>query len=507
MDRSNSTASTSSAASSLSRASSQASTAGLTAYQARLLEGNSLSRAGSQNRGIFAASTTGPAAARRWTPSHRVSASVDRAVQDGILAATNRREKTRLLYNHRLDRHLQLTPRTPARSIIDPSPLTPNDATPRPPSRTVEDILSRHGLIKDDTGSSNASARSIRSFDSPSTPVAPSNAASHAVSRQIALYPTISQAPHFLTNSCLVLPSRGSFDSITASHRLPTHSPSPTPSSASADALERMRCRVVSRARPPRHYQPPSTDDEHFAAPRSNGISADRAQTLGSRRGRSQSVDVLAQAEAARNSFTPEPNTPSWIHSRGVYDERGVSVIPVKQPVVIPPSPTKHTFAPPPLDEPSHLGSREFGLNDDNGTRTNTSTLKRNKYGPVLTAGRRLGRHLPRIASGDGGAWDDKASAGKNQLARNASEKEKNGARSWRRKRKGPGGSAATSYASRTRQEDDLAFAMPPDFCIRCSPPSAAPVGAEDVLASWPFALYPRCHTVTKFSPGAAVGW
>ncbi|KAG8684176.1 hypothetical protein FRC09_015563, partial [Ceratobasidium sp. 395] len=201
MDRSNGTTSSSSATPSLSRASSQASTTGLTAYQARLLEGNSLSRAGSQNRGIFTPATTGPAAARRWAPSHRVSASVDRArgrreprseeQSDGgsppLQSPARPMSSTveDILRRHASHRATSPEPlRTPTRTA-DPLPLTPNDATPRPPSRTVEDILSRHGLMRDDTGSSDASVRSIRSIRStepPSTPVDLSNAASHAAS-------------------------------------------------------------------------------------------------------------------------------------------------------------------------------------------------------------------------------------------------------------------------------------------------------------------------------------
>ncbi|KAG8780657.1 hypothetical protein FRC12_022721, partial [Ceratobasidium sp. 428] len=167
----------------------------------------------------------------------------------------------------------------------------------------------------------------------------------------------------------------------------------------------------------------------------------------------------------------------------------------IKQPIVIPPSPVKTTFTPSSPDKssfnPASLGrsaSQETYLDNSNDPTTNISTLKRNKYGPALTAGRRLGRHLPRIASGDAGDdWGDphppKPTA--EESAREKRERE----REERRKELEEKGERDREARQRRRTlqglntEDDLAFAMAPPLSASAAlpPPSAAPVGAEDV--------------------------
>ncbi|KAJ1311210.1 hypothetical protein OPQ81_009710 [Rhizoctonia solani] len=204
MDRSNSTASTSSAASSISRASSKASTTGLTSYQERLLERtSSLNRTGTQNaqnRTIFASPTGVPPPSRRWAPSHRVSASVDTvrarwesrgeeqhegettpiqsptrpmssAVEDMIRRNTSNRSTT------------ADPPRIPGHHAEPHPPTSDDPQTPnqRPPSRTVEDILRRHDLLTDNTPDSPSRAHA-RLAEASSTPTPSSDAASQAAS-------------------------------------------------------------------------------------------------------------------------------------------------------------------------------------------------------------------------------------------------------------------------------------------------------------------------------------
>ncbi|KAG9120291.1 hypothetical protein FRC07_004278, partial [Ceratobasidium sp. 392] len=465
--------------------------------------------------------------------------------------------------------------RAPVRTV-DPLPSTPNDATPRPPSRTVEDILSRHGLIRDDTGSSDASVRSIRSIrntEPPSTPVASSGAASHAAS----VIAKSRSTPPFLKRRTLPEP-------VSVSSYLPqeistppppildspTHSQSPTVASPSRayqpQEVEQPQSATLGRtfgspavsnitngiqpfeaaslgrrfgasalpsdnlpdATPPRRYPPPSNGEDVFSSAQTGNRAVDRAQTLGSRRGRSQSVDVLAQAEAARNNFTPDPTTPSWVHSRGSLRRTGgaggrptspskvptplspvkpvpqsptksgttaMPLSPIKQPIVIPPSPVKSSFTLPSPDKPNFnsIPSRRLvpvslDAGDNNGSTAGSSTLKRNKYGPALTAGRKLGRHLPRIASGDGGDdWNDPSPSkpSPEESAREKRERE----REERRKELEEKGERDREARQRRRTlqglntEDDLAFAMAPPLSASAAlpPPSAAPVGAEDV--------------------------
>ncbi|KAG8745710.1 hypothetical protein FRC10_007190 [Ceratobasidium sp. 414] len=459
--------------------------------------------------------------------------------------------------------------RIPSRAV-DSLPSASNDATPRPPSRTVEDILSRHGLIKDDTGSSDASVRSFRSFEPPSTPAAPDNAASHAASVIARSRPTLKRRtlPGPIPVSSY-LPEETSTTSPPPPAS-PTHFQSPTPASPtrtyqprvidpphSATLGKTFRTPTVGNAvngdQPSetaslgrrfganalpennlpdstlrRHYPPPSNNDDVFASSQAGDHTAGRAQTLGSRRGRSQSVDVLAQAEAVRNNYTPGPATPSWVHSRGSLRRTGAGagptspskipaplspvkpstpqspskssatampLSPIKQPIVIPSSPVKHTFTPPSPDKPSFnsssLGrsaSRDVNLGGDDGLSTGSSALKRNKYGPALTAGRRLGRHLPRIASGDGGDdWNDPAppKASVEESARDKREREREGRRKELEEKRERDREAR--QRRRTLQgldtEDDLAFAVAPIVSPSAAlpPPSAAPVGAEDV--------------------------
>ncbi|CAE6396286.1 unnamed protein product [Rhizoctonia solani] len=590
MDRSNSTASTSSATSSLSRGSSK-STTGLAAYQERLLERTLSGRTGAQNtqnRGIFASATGGPPPARRWAPSHRVSASVDtararwesrgeeqhegeitpmqsptRSMSSAVEDMIRRNASTRSTSSESSRIQMQSNESQPPTSD---DPQTPFQ---RPPSRTVEDILRRHDLLKD--GAPDSPTRNHTHLaEAPVTPSSSSNAAPQAAS----IISRTRATPPFLKRRTLPEP-------IAVSSYVPEDQPKSPPPAASPPissiptpvsptrsyqprTLERPEAATLGRTfrtpssipqtnaeqpletatlgrrfgvnalpnnAPPdpatRHF-PPANERFDSGQPADSSASPERAHTLGPRRGRSQSVDVLAQAEAARKSFTPEPNTPAWIHSRGSLRRTGgvragpsssskipapESQSPVRavpplspsktgedatplspaksfQPIVIPPSPVKAGFAlpsptkpgfdPPAPDRPILSESRQH---TENNPVVGSSTLKREKYGTALSVGRRrLGRHLPRIASGDGGDdWEEPRPKPPEVLAREKREREREEKRKQLEEKSEREREARERR--RTLQGHNVEEEFPPPLPASAAlpPPSAAPAGVDDV--------------------------
>ncbi|KEP55797.1 IQ and RasGAP domain protein [Rhizoctonia solani 123E] len=592
MDRSNSTASTSSAASALSRTSSKTSATGLTSYQERLLERtSSLNRTASQNtqntqnRGIFASPAGGPPPARRWAPSHRVSASVDTARarwesrgEEPEGETTPMQSPTRpmssavenMIRRNASGRSTSSdSSRIPVQYSEAPTSDDPQTPIQRPPSRTVEDILRRHDLLNDNPPESPTRAYA-RLAEAPNTPPGSSNVTPQAAS----ITSRSRVTPSFLKRRTLpdpiavssYLPEDGQPSSLPPTVSPPVSSPpapaSPTksyqprslerpepatlgrtfrtPSSVSqtnvAQPLEtatlgrRFGINALSNNAPPDsapNHIPPMNGPFDPSQPTGPSPPPERIPTLGSRRGRSQSVDILAQAEAVRKSFTPEPNTPAWIHSRGslrrtggvrpgplspskipgpesrspVLDilpsspsKAGVTATPLSptkpfQSIVTPASPVKAGFTPlsptkpgfssPAPDRPVPSESSERTENIPIG---GSATLKRNKYGPALSAGRKLGRHLPRIASGDGGDdWEEHRSKPPEELAREKREREREERRKLleeKRERE-----REVRERRRTLQGHNLEEELPPPLPASAAlpPPSAAPAGADDV--------------------------
>jgi Ras GTPase-activating-like protein IQGAP2/3 len=159
------------------------------------------------------------------------------------------------------------------------------------------------------------------------------------------------------------------------------------------------------------------------------------------------------------------------------------------QPVVIPPSPIKTGFAPPsPIKSgfnPPAVGRLppwEPSGGAENDPLSSSSTLKRNKYGPALTAGRRLGRHLPRIASGDGGDdWEEPRVKPSEDLAREKRERE----RELRRKQLEEKSEREREARERRRtlqglnMEDEFPPPLPASAAL--PPTIIAPAGVDDV--------------------------
>ncbi|KAG8733921.1 hypothetical protein FRC11_000145 [Ceratobasidium sp. 423] len=434
----------------------------------------------------------------------------------------------------------------------------------RPPSRTVEDILRRHDLLKDGPPPDSPTRTRARLAEAPSTPTPLSNAASQAAS-----ITSRSRATHsFLKRRTLpdpipvssYLPEEGQPTSPPATS--PPVSSTPTP----ASPTKNYQARNLERSEPAtlgRTFRTPSVSQTSADQPletatlgRRSGINAlpnvspdptsrrlpstngrsdpsqpagsptspERTHTLGPRRGRSQSVDVLAQAEAARNNYTPEPSTPAWVHTRGSLRRTGSvrtgplspSKVPVPepqspvqephpsspskigevttplspaktfQPIVTPPSPVKAEFAPlsptKPGFAPPTSDKRIHSEQTDNNPVGGSATLKRNKYGTALSAGRRLGRHLPRIASGDGGDdWDEPRPKPPEELVREKREREREERRKQLEEKREQEREARERR--RTLQGHNLEEEFPPPLPASAAlpPPSVAPAGADDV--------------------------
>lgn len=585
MDRSNSIASTSSSTSSISRASSKASTTGLTSYQERLLERtSSLSRTGTQNRGIFTPPTAGPAPARRWAPSHRVSASVDTARVRGEfrgeeqhegdpppLQAPNRPMSSAvedILRRHATSRNPSTETSRTTISSVDHSPSASDDpqfAIPRPPSRTVEDILRRHDLLKSDA-STPESATYSRTTEPSTAPALSSNAAQAA-----SIIAKSRSTPPFIKRR--TLPEPIAVTSYLLDDSQPPTSPPATPQALSltptpASPTRTFQRRTADRPEPAtlgRTFRTPApaihpigdqpletaTLGRRFGAsalsshaspdlvsgrfPPANDLSGsqpapeishspERTQTLATRRSRSQSVEILAQAEAARNNHTFESSTPTWVHSRGSLRRTGgvgarssspskrspASQSPVRMvvptspsktgefstealpqppyPVVIPSSPVKDGFAPTsPIKSSFNLPAAGKlppwePTRADNEPVSGSTTLKRNKYGPALSAGRRLGRHLPRIASGDAGDdWEEPRAKSSEEVAKEKREQE----REERRKQLEEKSEREREARERRRTLQGLnmeeEFPPPLPASAALAPTPNAPAGADDV--------------------------
>lgn len=153
-------------------------------------------------------------------------------------------------------------------------------------------------------------------------------------------------------------------------------------------------------------------------------------------------------------------------------------------PVVIPTSPVKSGFVPPlPTKNglnPLALGkivSQEHEPESDRGS----TSLKRNKYGPILTAGRKLGRHLPRIASGDGGDdWDEpRASTSHSKIAEETVREKREREREERRKELEETRERDREARQRRRTLKGLGD---DEFALPLASPLAAPLSASAAL-------------------------
>lgn len=130
---------------------------------------------------------------------------------------------------------------------------------------------------------------------------------------------------------------------------------------------------------------------------------------------------------------------------------------------------------------------QEGGVELDRGN----SSLKRNKYGPILTAGRKLGRHLPRIASGDGGDDFDESRASTSHLkiaeetAREKREREREERRKELEERRERESEARQRRRTLKGEDDFLPLASPLAAPLPASaalpPVVAAPAGVDDV--------------------------
>ncbi|KZT24523.1 ras GTPase-activating protein [Neolentinus lepideus HHB14362 ss-1] len=404
MDRSNSD----SASSPFPNGPKNGSTPGPFAYQQRLLErtssrgsNGSLARSGSiSNLGVLGNPTGGsttPSSTRRWTPSHRVSNSLD--------AVRNRWEERAKPENAAESRPgASVNANTPhsTRSRELPSlPRSSTDVAPIPPPKiededhaTTPPFPKRHTIpapIIASPLSPNSTGVTVESFDSPSSFSFPKPSAQriHVPS------PTPLHTPFpSVKRSNSEAPSQDSSSSTSVyryrrSNTLESVIPETTGSSTTNSDVSTLSSGTLSRS----EYPPSPTSAPVRRRPTSLYNSLPSTSSLIEKFNKRSSVDVSV------------PPTPSKLP----YTVPSVPPSPIKLTSSVPPSPVKPTGSVSPLpfkskstvQTPPSPAPTSSSTSSIMNPPTYRSPHMNKKYGSGLTAGRRLGRHLPRIASGD----------------------------------------------------------------------------------------------------------
>ncbi|KAH8105969.1 ras GTPase-activating protein [Cristinia sonorae] len=336
------------------------------AYQTRLLERTSsrgstgsLSRSGSQSGMGILASPSGTTTARRWAPTHRVGGSLDvvRGKWEALSNATGED------VNNQPDTTSQRTPST--------SPVTPTRST------RYTSLLS--------SARRNAEAEPIAEY---TTPV--------AMKRRTLPEPIIA-SPLSPNTTGVTIESPGSppseaFTSSTARIHLPVSTPytsSPTSyagSYASSSTSLRGNTDYITPHRTRRANTIESVNPASTGSSTTSEVGSISSVT-------SRTSFALLDTPSASSTFQrrptslydgnhlPNPSSPDKPPYLNRTSSRASSASPTKQ--LASPSPLPSVMAPKPYVS-SYMQK------------------KASKYGETLGGGRKLGRHLPRIASGDG---------------------------------------------------------------------------------------------------------
>jgi Ras GTPase-activating-like protein IQGAP2/3 len=425
MDRSNSTSSTSSTGS-VKRASS----AGPFAYQTRLLErtssrgsGASLSRNNSQSSGNILTNITGsstPASTRRWAPSHRVGNSLD-AVRGKW---EERARADTLLENQMSTPTRESVTRTELptfRPPYDASSINANSFTfdPRPPvpppkdgterfmtptylkRRTLPTPIIASPLSPNNTGLTVEANPSLSSLGTPTTqrihlPTPKSITSPPSINSKHSSVFDFPPPPSELTRSP---PSNTSLKQSSI-FDFP-----PPPSEIARSSLSSTSFKHSSLS----DYPPPLSDRPRSSPPsryrRSNTIDT----TTPSRNEILKASETLATNGSASRTPTT-PTTPTHRRPTSLYGT----------PLSVPSSPDKSSYqAPSPISRVSanapNVPTRSSNHHSPVSPSASPSVMsptpyrssymankKASSYGDNLVVGRKLGRHLPRIASGDG---------------------------------------------------------------------------------------------------------
>ncbi|KAI0952208.1 hypothetical protein AcV7_008086 [Taiwanofungus camphoratus] len=369
------------------------------AYQKRLLErtssrgSGSLSRAASVSRNGILASPTGdsttPNATRRWTPSHRVSGSLDT-----IRGKWEERSRGEI--------GLGITNATSQAGQLPGA----NGTTPAVSTHPFPDVTSRSRSIDNDSPASPSKHNDIVDRHPTTSPL---------LKRHTMPAPIIASPLSPNTTGVTV----ESPDSPTYSFSTPTsqriHLPVSTPlQSSSISAVKRLSNYAVPA---------PATDTPNYTTPsrvrRANTLdSIDPAST-----GSSVSSDKSSSSGPSQMSrvWPPDTSSTSTIHRRptSLYGGQYSTQIP-------PDKYRTRTLSSASTSRAPSISPDKFSGNSLQPSSASTSSAmspspyrssymankKAAAYGDTLVTGRRLGRHLPRIASGDAPEdWVDETKA------------------------------------------------------------------------------------------------
>ena len=344
-------------------------------YQQRLLArtssraGGTLTRSGSQTANTILNNPTG---ARRWTPGHRVGQSLD--VVKGKLEERTRSESVPEQTGSSTDTKLESS------SLTD-SPTSTSDTGFR--SRYAE-LLARTPTRRS----------TVVDFDNSSTPIS---------SKRYTLPDPIIAAPLSPNTTGVTIES-------------PDESPS-------ASDLHRIRLPVASplNPSPKRHsqYSVPLRDDDTPDSPSSTRFHRARALEAldAASTGSSTTSDATSSSSLASSSSRTLFDTPSSTNlNRRPTSLYGGQYSTTSSPTRYPftPRPRSHTASARTSPAPESPSKQDAPASSTASTSTTASTVmtpkpyrssymnsKTSKLPDYLTAGRRLGRHLPRIASGE----------------------------------------------------------------------------------------------------------
>ena len=354
----------------LDRSNSASSTAGPFAYQTRLLERtssrngpNSLARnnsLSSNSTGSTSAIVSTPTATRRWTPSHRVGNSVD---------------SVRGKWEERVRAENEDMPPPP------PPPKSPTKASSSLPD--ISENGSRSREIEDSQPQLKRTPAALKRHTLPAhistSPLSPNNTGMTIEGDDYASSPPTPLTT--LTPQRIRLPTSLSFQSSTSTkptddHTTPTTTPSsqPLPISSSTIGIPTSSWCDTSKSADPSLLSSNASSRPKYLPP------IPPSYTPISRRPTPLYGSVPSSPEKSNNL--------SSSLSRFEQDSTDPSSQPYTSPLT--PSPTK-TFTASSIMSPTPYRSSYMAK----------KTKKTPSYGNDLSIGRKLGRHLPRIASGD----------------------------------------------------------------------------------------------------------
>ncbi|CCL99414.1 uncharacterized protein FIBRA_01432 [Fibroporia radiculosa] len=355
------------------------------AYQTRLLErtasrsgAGSLSRAASVARNGVLSSPTGnsstPNATRRWTPTHRVGNSLDT-----VRGKWEERSRTENLSESRTPSTPSAEERTRAISMVSPSP----EATNR--TRYTDRLQSNHPVGTDELPRSNISSPLLKRHTMPApiiaSPLSPNTTGVTIEGPESPTHPFSTPTPQRIR---LPVSTPLQSSSVSALKQLSNYAvPASSPEASAGTAVTRVR--------------------------RANTLESVNPTTTGSSTSSDSSLTTPGPSRISR--VWPPESSPAGTLSRrptSLYGGSLYSPMPPSPDKNGPRTPSSATFSRASSlspDKPSYRPSSTSSTSSVMSPAPYRSSYMTNKrasaYGDVFTTGRRLGQHLPRIASGD----------------------------------------------------------------------------------------------------------